>query len=84
MRILVVDDEPMNRRLLDDLLTMQSHEVLLAGDGLEALQIISSNVIELAIIDWMMPKMNGIELIKTIRARGDSEQYILYHFIDCS
>jgi len=42
-----------------------------AGDGAEALRIIEKNKIDLVLLDWNMPMMNGIELVKKLRARPE-------------
>ncbi len=68
IRILVVDDEERMRKLLKDFLTRQGYQVLQAGDGEEALQIFFENKdIALVILDVMMPKMDGFQVLKEIR-----------------
>ena len=67
-KILVVDDEERMRKLLQDFLKMKDYEVLLAGDGEEAIDIFfKKKDISLVILDVMMPKMDGWEVLKTIR-----------------
>lgn len=67
-KILVVDDEERMRKLLQDFLKMKDYEVLLAGDGEEAIDIFfKKKDIALVILDVMMPKMDGWEVLKTIR-----------------
>jgi len=76
MNILIVEDDPVNTRLVGSLLTRWGYEVVTAGNGEEALQIIErERTIPLAIVDWMMPKMDGIELCREIRKRF-KEPYI--------
>jgi len=68
VKILVVDDEERMRKLLQDFLKMKDYEVLLAGDGEEAIDIFfQKKDIALVILDVMMPKMDGWEVLKTIR-----------------
>lgn len=68
IKILVVDDEVRMRKLLKDFLSIKGYEVLEAGDGEEAIDIFfKNNDISLVILDVMMPKMNGWEVLKTIR-----------------
>ena len=68
-KILVVDDEERMRKLLQDFLKMKDYEVLLAGDGEEAIDIFfKKKDIALVILDVMMPKMDGWEVLKTIRS----------------
>jgi two-component system, cell cycle response regulator len=72
MRILVADDEPISRHLMTSLLTRWGHQVVVARDGNEAWDILCSlDSPTLAIIDWMMPGLDGIELCRRVRARVD-------------
>jgi DNA-binding response OmpR family regulator len=68
LTILVVDDEPRMRKLVKDFLVRKDYEVLEAGDGEEALDLFYKNKeISLIILDVMMPKMNGWEVVKEVR-----------------
>jgi len=68
VKILVVDDEVRMRKLLKDFLSIKGYEVLEAGDGEEAIDVFyKNNDISLVILDVMMPKMNGWDVLKTIR-----------------
>jgi len=68
VKILVVDDEPRMRKLIRDFLSIKGYRVIEAGDGEEAVEVFcSDNQISLIILDVMMPKMNGWEVLKTIR-----------------
>jgi len=66
-RILVVDDEPRYQRLLDANLRTDDYDVVTAADGLEAIEIFSSQPIDLILLDVMMPKLNGFETCQRIR-----------------
>lgn len=67
-KILIVDDEPRIRKLVRDFLTREGYEVLEAGDGAEALHVFNTqHDLNLIILDVMMPKMNGYEVLKKIR-----------------
>jgi|WetSurMetagenome_2_1015567.scaffolds.fasta_scaffold08323_3 phosphoserine phosphatase RsbU/P len=68
MRILIVDDDMGTRLLLTRFLTNWGHEVLTASDGVEALEILDREGIQLVISDWLMPRMDGLELCQRIRA----------------
>ena len=69
LRILVVDDESRMRKLVSDILVKQEYEVLEAKDGEEALDIFfKQKDIALLILDVMMPKMDGWEVCREIRA----------------
>jgi two-component system KDP operon response regulator KdpE len=67
MRILVVDDEPQITRVLRTSLQSNGHEVSIARDGAEALEIFAKTHPELVITDLAMPRMDGIELTREIR-----------------
>ena len=67
-KILVVDDESRMRKLVKDFLTREGYIVLEAGDGMEAMDLFYEDKdIALIILDVMMPKMDGWEVLKTIR-----------------
>ena len=68
LRILVVDDEARMRKLVKDFLTVKGFSVLEAADGEEAVDIFfNQKDIALVLLDVMMPKMDGWEVLKTIR-----------------
>jgi diguanylate cyclase (GGDEF)-like protein len=68
MKVLVADDEPVNRRLLEILLNKWGYEVSVAADGEEAWQHLQrSTYPRIAILDWMMPGMDGVEVCRKIR-----------------
>ena len=66
-RILVVDDTPLNVKLLADVLTIKGYDVTTAASGQEALAKIRSESIDLVLLDVMMPGMNGYEVCRAIR-----------------
>ncbi len=68
MRILIVDDDRVQLRLLKSILSREGHEVLEAADGQAALALLQRNPVRLVISDWMMPELDGPELIRRIRA----------------
>ncbi len=66
--VLVVDDEPFIRRSLEFLLKKQGFRVTSAANGEEALeQLRNGNLPELMFLDVMMPKMNGFEVVETVK-----------------
>lgn len=67
MRILIVDDEPVNRLVLTRKLAQWGHEVVQACDGAEAWERIQAEPFRMVITDWMMPEVDGIELTRRIR-----------------
>jgi DNA-binding response OmpR family regulator len=71
MKILVADDDPLSRHLTLHLLSRAGNEVLPVADGEEAWTMLSgSDPPRLAVLDWMMPKLDGVELCRKIRAGG--------------
>ena len=75
MRILIVDDEPVSLNLLSLVLQQSGYEVDCAHDGAEALTMLAQGQHALVISDWEMPRMNGLELCRAIRAR-DYRNYV--------
>lgn len=65
--ILIVDDNPKICRLLEVFLKMEGFDVLLADDGLKAIPLLESHIVDLIIADIMMPNLDGYELIKELR-----------------
>ena len=69
MRALVLDDSRAMRMVLVRLMRDQGWEVLEAGDGQEGLAVLSANPpVDLVLIDWNMPVMNGLEFVRAVRA----------------
>ena len=68
IKILVVDDESRMRKLIKDFLEREGYQILEAGDGMEALDLIYENKeIALMILDVMMPRMDGWEACREVR-----------------
>jgi DNA-binding NtrC family response regulator len=67
--ILVADDDPKLGEFLDMLLSSEGYRVRLARDGREALDLIEDNPPDVALVDLKMPKIDGLELLKTIKDR---------------
>ena len=67
IKVLIVEDNDNLRKMIDIYLRQNNFETYLAKNGLEALDILEKNVIDLIVCDIMMPKMNGFELIKELR-----------------
>jgi len=68
MRVLVVEDNPVNRRVAVGMLTRQGHTVTTADDGVEALEAIRAEPPDLVLMDRHMPVMDGLEAVRAIRA----------------
>ncbi len=67
MKILIVEDDRMTRRILQKHLGDLGHEVLTATNGAEGWKIFQESEASLVITDWIMPEMNGLQLISKIR-----------------
>lgn len=72
MRLLLVEDEKDLSAAVKKLLNYAKYDVDQAYDGLEALDYLAYGQYDAMILDVMMPRMNGIEVVKTIRAQGNS------------
>jgi two-component system, cell cycle response regulator len=79
VRILIADDDDVSRRVLQATLVKWGYDVLIACNGIEAWQMLQeTNAPKLAILDWMMPGMDGVEVCREIRKRDESPYvYIL-------
>jgi two-component system response regulator MprA len=71
MRILVVDDEPAVREAVERALRLDGHEVTLACDGGEALEAMGERTPDAVVLDVLMPRIDGLELCRLMRLRGD-------------
>ncbi|MDF1701990.1 MAG: response regulator transcription factor [Planctomycetota bacterium] len=72
MRILIVDDDPVARRILEDAVGGLGHTVHVAHDGREAWDLLSHEPVDVLMTDWVMPEMDGLELCQRVRARTDA------------
>lgn len=71
MKILVVDDDKTTRKMISLILKSKGYEVVTAENGIEALQKLGLERINLILTDMNMPYMDGIEFIKQVRATSD-------------
>ena len=69
-KILVVDDEPEVRKLMEHFLTDRGYEVRLATNGREGLAAIDTFVPDVVLLDMLMPEMDGFETLKQLAARA--------------
>ena len=68
--ILVVEDNPNARKLMEAVLKQNGYEPLLAADGVEALEVLDNKHVDLIVLDVMMPRMDGYEFTETLRSSG--------------
>ena len=71
LKILVADDEANIRRVLETRLTMQGHEVRMAENGTEALEIFRGFEPDVVVLDVMMPELDGFAVVERIRAQSE-------------
>jgi DNA-binding NtrC family response regulator len=76
-RLLVVDDEPSNRKILEQVLARQGYTVEIASDGSEALKKVESCQPDLVLLDYMMPGESGLDVLKELRRREDDIPVIM-------
>lgn len=67
-KVLVVEDNEVNRELMKDILEMQGYNVLLAGDGEEGVRIATEQLPDLILMDIQLPKMDGLKATEILRA----------------
>ena len=65
--VLIVDDDPKLLKMLQRTLVYENLNVLTATNGLEALPLVQSQQPDLIIVDWMMPKMDGLSFVQRLR-----------------
>ncbi len=71
-RILIADDDPVSRTILKTLLVKWNYDVTVVADGLSALKVLDrEDTPRLAVLDWMMPGMEGAQICQLIRERVD-------------
>lgn len=70
VRILVVDDDRSTRKLFTEILTAEGFEVVSAANGAEALECMEKEQVHLAVVDVMMPEMDGLEFTQLLRQTG--------------
>ena len=78
MKALVIDDSKAMRSILSRMLQGLGFEVLEASNGREGLdRLRASGKVDLALVDWNMPEMNGLEFIRTVRAEQSYDGVLL-------
>ncbi|MGC9317910.1 MAG: GGDEF domain-containing response regulator [Armatimonadota bacterium] len=75
-RILVVEDDPAARRTMARLLKGRGYEVIVAEDGRNALELLDPGI-HLALVDWMLPEMDGVELCRRVKDATSGQAYVI-------
>jgi CheY-like chemotaxis protein len=79
VKILIAEDNRVSRRLLEGMLKSWGHTPVLTGDGLEALAVLrGDDPPQIAVLDWMMPGIDGIELTRVLRDRPAAASIPVY------
>ncbi|MGB2981827.1 MAG: response regulator, partial [Candidatus Zixiibacteriota bacterium] len=68
MKILIAEDDPISRKILQTILTKQGNDVTAAEDGFKALEALQKETPDILITDWMMPGLDGLQLSRQVRA----------------
>ena len=71
-RILIADDDEMNRFLTEEMLAIQGYQVIHAGDGATAMEKFTRHAPDLVLLDVMMPRLNGFEVCRRIKQNPDT------------
>jgi two-component system response regulator MprA len=75
--VLIVDDDPKLLKMLQRTLVYESLQVLTVTNGLEALPLVQAQQPDLIIVDWMMPKMDGLAFVRRLRDEDDKTMILM-------
>ena len=81
-KVLIVDDEPRIRDMLGRVLVGEGHTSVTAADGAEALDRLDSQPVDLVLLDLVMPRRNGLEVLRELRGRGAMPPVIVLSALD--
>ena len=77
MKILLADDDRLVRTIVSDLLSELGHDVVQAENGLQAVELSGTAAPDLLILDFLMPKLSGIDALRQLRAAGQKTPAII-------
>lgn len=75
MKILIAEDDTVSRKLIQHHVAEWGYDVVGVDDGAEALQLCQDDDFSIIITDWMMPRIDGLELVRLLR-KSQSSKYI--------
>jgi CheY-like chemotaxis protein len=70
LKVLIADDDRLVRTMVSDLLAELGHAVVAASNGAEAVDLAARETPDVLILDFLMPKMSGLDALQALRARG--------------
>ena len=68
--ILIAEDDPVSRKILEKVLVKAGNKVVSVENGQKALELFNDKFFPIVLTDWMMPEMDGLELCRAIRVKG--------------
>jgi CheY-like chemotaxis protein len=77
LKVLIADDDRLIRSMLTDLLAELGHQVVAAENGAEAIDLCVREAPDVLILDFLMPKLSGLDALQALRARGISAPAVL-------
>ena len=77
MKVLIADDDQTIRALLGDMLADLGHTVIAAANGAEAVELAASRQPDAVILDFLMPRLSGLDALQALRARGCAAPAVL-------
>src|SRR6185436_13461328 len=77
MRVLVVDDEPEIRDVLSEYLGSLGHEIRAFGTGREAIEAVTAETFEIAVVDWHLPGITGRDVLEGIAAQSPQTRVLV-------
>lgn len=72
-KIVIVEDDPLMKRMYQKAFGFEGYEVAIAGDGMEGLDVIRAQKPTIVLLDVMMPKMNGLEVLEKLKADPETK-----------
>jgi CheY-like chemotaxis protein len=77
MKVLIADDDQLIRTMVSDLLAELGHAAVVASSGAEAVALAASELPDVLVLDFLMPRLSGLDALRSIRAAGNRAPAIL-------